>query len=87
MINNIYFKNISKIFSMEILAKALFSIISLGIIRFLSQDEFAIYIIALSTISIITSSVGAVFNRLFIAGKFDQNKFTFYLFSLFRWLY
>ena len=82
MINNIYFKNISKIFSMEILAKALFSIISLGIIRFLSQDEFAIYIIALSTISIITSSVGAVFNRLFIAGKFDQNKFTFLPFFL-----
>ena len=74
---NKYLNYISRIFTMEIFAKAIFSIISLGTIRFLSKDEFATYIIALTTISIITSSIGAIFNRLYIAGDFDNTKFSF----------
>ena len=77
MINNKYLSSISKIFSMEIFAKAIFSVISLGVIRFLSEKEFATYIISLTTISIITSSIGAIFNRLFIAGKFNFEKYSF----------
>ncbi len=77
MTSNKYLNYISRIFSMEIIAKAIFSIISLGVIRFLSNDEFAVYIISLTTISIITSSIGAIFNRLFIAGKFDFDKYSF----------
>ena len=67
------FKYLFQIITLDIISKAIFGIISILIIRFLSVEEFAIYSISIALINIVSSSVSSIFNRLYIAGGIDKS--------------
>ena len=66
------FKYLFQIITLDIISKAIFGIISILIIRFLSVEEFAIYSISIALINIVSSSVSSIF-RLYIAGGIDKS--------------
>lgn len=62
-----------KILSLDVMAKIIFAIVSLSVIRIMPIDDFAIYTIALVTINLVTSVVSSIFNRIYIVADFKTN--------------
>lgn len=69
-------KHFLQVFSFDVFAKIILGVITLLIIRYMPQDQYAIYTLALSYISVVTQTLVTSFNSVYIIGyeKLNLNK-------------
>ncbi len=66
-------KSSIQVFLFDILSKGLLGAISLALIRFMPEDEFALYTFAVSIAAIVTQALAMSFNRIYLVGYRNLN--------------
>lgn len=61
-------KSSIQVFFFDILSKGLLGVMSIALIRFMSEDEYALYTFAISIVAIVTQAFAMSFNRIYIVG-------------------
>ncbi len=66
-------KSILQVFFFDLFSKALWGVLSIFLIRYMPQTEYAQYTFALSLILVVTQTLAASFNRIYIVGYKNLN--------------
>src|SRR6476620_11371626 len=61
-------KSIVQVFSFDVVAKVISGAISILLIRYMSEGEYARYLVALSLVAVATGTLAASFNRIYVVG-------------------
>lgn len=61
-------KAIAQVFSFDVIAKIISGATSILLIRFMSESEYAHYLLALSIVAVATGTLASSFNRIYVVG-------------------
>lgn len=56
------------VFVLDVLSKGLLGVMGIALIRFMPQDQYALYTLSASLITVATQTLAASFNRIYIVG-------------------
>lgn len=76
---------ILKVFSADVFFKIIIAVISLLIIRYMDIEDYSIYAIVITTLTLVSTMVSSAFNRIFIVEDFEEDGIkpsTFLMFQL-----